>query len=163
MYVLDEALTDRGLTMADIRVALQGFGNVGSHAARLIAERGGRIVAVGDHMRGVANKEGLDVAALADWVGEHRTVKGFAGGEAFDSREVISWDADVLIPAALEDVITAENAKDVRAQIVVEAANGPTTSNSSAGSSITSSVSSRRRCAAPMPRSARLPKRKPSI
>jgi glutamate dehydrogenase (NAD(P)+) len=127
MYVLDEALTDRGLTMADIRVALQGFGNVGSHAARLIAERGGRIVAVGDHMRGVANKEGLDVAALADWVGEHRTVKGFAGGEAFDSREVISWDADVLIPAALEDVITAENAKDVRAQIVVEAANGPTT------------------------------------
>jgi glutamate dehydrogenase (NAD(P)+) len=127
MYVLDEALTDRGLTMADIRVALQGFGNVGSHAARLIAERGGRIVAVGDHMGGVANKEGLDVAALADWVGEHRTVKGFAGGEAFDSREVISWDADVLIPAALEDVITAENAKDVRAQIVVEAANGPTT------------------------------------
>jgi glutamate dehydrogenase (NAD(P)+) len=131
MYALEEALHDRGRALADVTVALQGFGNVGSHAARLIAERGGRIVAVGDHAGGVANAEGLDVPALLAWAREHRSVAGFPGGDAFDSPEVITWDADVLIPAALEDAITAENAQDVRATIVVEAANGPTTPEAS--------------------------------
>jgi glutamate dehydrogenase (NAD(P)+) len=131
MYALEEALRDRGRALSDVTVALQGFGNVGSHAARLIAERGGRIVAVGDHVGGVANAEGLDVPALLAWAREHRSVAGFPGGDAFDSPEVISWDADVLIPAALEDAITAENAHGVRATIVVEAANGPTTPEAS--------------------------------
>ena len=112
-------------------MALQGFGNVGSHAARLIAERGGRIVAVADHAGGVARKGGLDVTALLDWAGEHRTVAGFPGGDAFDGADIIGWEADVLIPAALEDAITRENADAVRAQIVVEAANGPTTPEAS--------------------------------
>jgi glutamate dehydrogenase (NAD(P)+) len=127
MYALDEALADRGQSLADVTVALQGFGNVGSHAARLMAERGAKIVAVADHKGGVAKKDGLDVPALVAWAAEQRTVAGFAGGDAFDGPEVITWDADVLIPAALEDAITAENAGDVRAKVVVEAANGPTT------------------------------------
>ena len=127
MYALDEALSDRGGEIAGSTVALQGFGNVGSHAARLIAERGGKIVAVADHMGAVSNEAGLDVPALVAWAGEHRTVAGFAGGDAFEGSEIITWPADVLIPAALEDAIDEKNAPQVQAQIVVEAANAPTT------------------------------------
>jgi glutamate dehydrogenase (NAD(P)+) len=127
MLVLDEALKEEGKGFQDVRVAIQGFGNVGSHAARLIAEQGARIVAVGDHLGGVSNPEGLNVAELVGWARERRTVAGFPGGEAFDGPEVLTWDCDVLIPAALGDVITRENASDVRARIIVEGANGPTT------------------------------------
>jgi len=127
MICLEQALADKKLGLDGIRVALQGFGNVGSHAARLIAERGGKIVAVGDHLGGVAKADGLDVPALLAYASETRSVAGFPGGDAFESSDVITWDADVLIPAALEDVITKENADHVRAQIVIEAANGPTT------------------------------------
>jgi glutamate dehydrogenase (NAD(P)+) len=127
MYALEEALRDRGQELSGTSVALQGFGNVGSHAARLIAERGGKIVAVADHKGGVSNEKGLDVAALVAWAAEHRTVAGFAGGDAFTGPEIIAWPADVLIPAALEDAIDEKNADQVRAQIIVEAANAPTT------------------------------------
>jgi len=127
MYALEEALSDCGMSLAGRTVALQGFGNVGSHAARLIAERGGKIVAVADHAGAVHREGGLDVPALVEWVKEHRTVDGFAGGDAFDGAEIITWPAEVLIPAALENAITAEHAKDLKAKIVIEAANGPTT------------------------------------
>jgi glutamate dehydrogenase (NAD(P)+) len=127
MYALEEALSDRGQELSGTTVALQGFGNVGSHAARLIAERGGKIVAVGDHIGGVSNEAGLDVPALVAFATEHRTVAGFAGGDAFEGPEIITWPADVLIPAALEDAIDENNAAEVHAQIIVEAANAPTT------------------------------------
>ncbi|MGI9473712.1 MAG: Glu/Leu/Phe/Val family dehydrogenase [Rubripirellula sp.] len=127
MIVLEELLKDQGRPWTDVTVALQGFGNVGSFAAKLMADRGAKIIAVGDHMGGISNAQGLDVHALAAWVSEHRTVKGFPGGEAFESDEVLTWDVDVLVPAALGDVLTEENAKDVRAKIIVEAANAPTT------------------------------------
>ncbi|MFV1958219.1 MAG: Glu/Leu/Phe/Val dehydrogenase [Planctomycetota bacterium] len=127
LYALDEALADRGRTMEGTTIAMQGFGNVGSHAARLIAERGGKLVAVADHLGAVAKEDGLDVPALFAYGREHHTVAGFPGGEPFDGGDVITWQADVLIPAALEDAITAENAGDVQADLVVEAANAPTT------------------------------------
>lgn len=127
MYALVEALKDQGRELAGTTVALQGFGNVGSHAARLIAERGGRIVAVADHLGAVAKEDGLDVPALFEYAAEKHTVAGFPGGEPFDGEDVITWDADVLVPAALEDAITEANAADVKARIVVEGANGPTT------------------------------------
>jgi glutamate dehydrogenase (NAD(P)+) len=127
MFALEEALRDRDRELSSTTVALQGFGNVGSHAARLIAGRGAKIVAVADHLGGVSNEAGLDVGALGSWAGEHRTVAGFPGGDAFEGGEIIGWPADVLIPAALEDAIDASNAADVRADIIVEAANGPTT------------------------------------
>ena len=131
MYATREALRTQGRQLSDVTVALQGFGNVGSHGARLLAEQGARIVAVGDHRGGVENSEGLDVPALVSWVGDHGSVDGFPGGNAFESPEVITWPADVLIPAALEDAIDRDNARDVRASLVVEAANGPTTPEAS--------------------------------
>ncbi len=127
VYALEDALKDRGRELSGCTIALQGFGNVGSHAARLAAERGSRIVAVADHGGGVSKEAGLDVPALVEWVAEHRTVAGFPGGDAIDGSEIITWPADVLIPAALEDAIDEKNAPDVRAEIVVEAANAPTT------------------------------------
>ena len=127
MDVLAEALAEQDKSFKDITVAVQGFGNVGSNAARLIAERGAKIVAVADHTGGVCAQAGLDIPALVAWVAEHGGVKGFPSGEAFDNSEIITWDADVLIPAALEDAIHKDNAADVKASIIVEGANGPTT------------------------------------
>ena len=127
MYAAREALKDQGKSLADVTVAIQGFGNVGSHAARLIAEQGGKIIAVADHLGAVENKEGLEVPALVAWAAEHGTVNGFPGGAAFHGPDVISWPADVLIPAALEEAITEDNAPGVQATLIVEGANGPTT------------------------------------
>jgi glutamate dehydrogenase (NAD(P)+) len=127
MYAAREALRDQGKSLADVTVAVQGFGNVGSHAARLIAQQGGKIIAVADHLGAVENKEGLDVPALMSWTAEHGTVNGFSGGAPFNGPDVITWPADLLIPAALENAITEDNATDVRATLIVEGANGPTT------------------------------------
>lgn len=127
MLVLESALIDQKKSLSDVTVAFQGFGNVGSHAAQLMADKGAKIVAVGDHLGGVSNQQGLDVAALRQWCGVHRTVKGFPGGDAFNSSDVLTWNADVLVPAALGDVLTKDNAHDVQASIIVEAANAPTT------------------------------------
>jgi glutamate dehydrogenase (NAD(P)+) len=127
MLMLEQALQDRQKPFAGRRIGIQGYGNVGSNAARLIADKGAKIVVVGDHAGGVANEEGLNVAELSEWVAEHRTVNGFPGGQAVDKSAVLTWDVEVLIPAALEDVLTKENANDVRASIIVEAANAPTT------------------------------------
>ena len=127
MDVLGAALAEQGKNFADVTVAVQGFGNVGSNAALLIAEKGAKIVAVADHTGGISNEQGVDVPALDAWTDEHGGVKGFPGGKPFDNTEIITWDADVLIPAALEEAITAANAPDVKASIIVEGANGPTT------------------------------------
>lgn len=128
MYALEECLKDRNQALGDVTVAVQGFGNVGSHAARLIAERGGRIVAVSDISGGIANDEGLDIAALIEWVRDKGVVQGFPGARAIEGDEVLTYKADVLIPAALEEAITTDNVGQVQARIVVEAANGPVTS-----------------------------------
>jgi glutamate dehydrogenase (NAD(P)+) len=127
MDVLAEALRERGRTFEEVSVAVQGFGNVGSNAARLIADRGAKIVAVADHTGGVCKEDGLDIPALVTWVADHGGVAGFPDGEAFDGSEIITWDADVLVPAALEGAIHEDNADDVKAGIIVEGANAPTT------------------------------------
>ena len=126
-HVTVAALKDEGRSPEGITVAIQGFGNVGSFAATTLAGWGAKIVAVGDHLGGVASAEGLDVESLASWVREHRTVKGFPDADEIDPNAVLSWECDVLIPAAIEDVLTAENAGDVRASLITEAANAPTT------------------------------------
>lgn len=127
MDVLGEALREQGKGFDDVTVAVQGFGNVGSNAARLMAEQGARIVAVADHTGGVAKQTGLNIPALVAWTAEHGGVKGYPDAEAFDGNDIITWDTDVLVPAALEDAIHKDNAHDVKARIIVEGANAPTT------------------------------------
>ena len=87
--------------------------------------------AVADHTGGVCAEAGFDIPALVAWVAEHGGVAGFPSGEAFDSSDIITWDADVLVPAALEDAIHTDNVADVKARIIVEGANGPTTPEAS--------------------------------
>lgn len=126
MHALDMALEEKDLSWKGLRIALQGFGNVGSNAARLMAENGAKIVAVADHKGGTQNPEGLDIPKLINWVKQNGTVCDFENGENISNDEILTWDCDVLIPAALGGVLTRENAEHVRASIIVEAANGPT-------------------------------------
>jgi glutamate dehydrogenase (NAD(P)+) len=128
VFALEEYLADAGL--GEVRgktFAVQGFGNVGSWAARFLHERGGRIVAVADAKGGARSPEGLDIPKLVEHVRRTRTVSGFPGADAITSEELLVLDVDVLVPAALGGVITEANAKDLRARIVLEAANAPTT------------------------------------
>jgi glutamate dehydrogenase (NAD(P)+) len=126
LYVVDEAMHVLHKTIEGSRVAIQGFGNAGMHAAELMAQRGYRIVAVSDSRGGVAQPKGLDVGGLIAHKTETGSVAGFAGGERISNKELLEYDCDVLVPAALEKVITAENAPRIKAKIVAEAANGPT-------------------------------------
>jgi glutamate dehydrogenase (NAD(P)+) len=127
MIVTREAARHLGLDISRATVALQGFGNVGSVSAELLAGLGARIVAVTDWKGGVYNAAGLDVPALLAYAQQHGTVDEFPGGEALGNDRLWGLDVDVLIPAALENQITMENAPEIRAKVVVEGANGPTT------------------------------------
>jgi glutamate dehydrogenase (NAD(P)+) len=118
---------DTGDDLAGLTYAIQGFGNVGSWAARLLHEQGGKVVAVSDVSGGVRNGSGLDVPALIRHVGQAGGVAGFEGGEAFDGAAVLAEACDVLIPAATGDVLTRDNAATVRARYVIEGANHPVT------------------------------------
>ena len=113
------------------RVAIQGFGNVGYHVAKFLSEEDGcRVIAVGDISGGVMNEKGLDVAALDDYRrhSKTQTLKGFPGATDLPGPQaVLETDCDILVPAALENQITLENADRIRAKMIAEAANGPTT------------------------------------
>jgi len=126
------ALESRGMTANGASAAVQGFGKVGRDTARFLAEAGVAVRAVSDIDGAVFNDAGLDVFALCDHVDATGSVVGFAGGEVFDGAELLTLDVDVLVPAALEGVLTAANAGHVRARIVVEGANGPTTKEADA-------------------------------
>ena len=127
MIVTRESAKHVGLAINGARVAVQGFGNVGSVSARLLDEIGARIVGVSDWKGGVYNSKGLDIDKLIAYTAEHNTVSGFPGGEPLTNDELFMLDVDVLIPAALENQITIDNAAKIRAKIIVEGANGPTT------------------------------------
>ena len=122
-----EAAEEQGLESDGLRVAVQGFGQVGSVAAWKLFEQGYAIVAVSDIGGAVKNSGGLNIPALVAHTAETGSVAGFSGGEAADARGILETECDILIPAAVQDVITEENAERVAASIVVEAANGPTT------------------------------------
>ena len=123
----EQAAQRLGLPLAGARVAVQGLGNVGGVAARLFAQAGARVVAVQDHAGTVCREAGLDVPALLEHVAQHGSVQGFAGGEVLANAAFWSTPCDILIPAALEQQITAANAAQVQARLVIEGANGPTT------------------------------------
>jgi len=135
-----EAATGRGIMIATlaalnklnlkpkkVTAAIQGFGNVGSHSARLISEQGIKICAIGDHTETIWNNKGVDIVAALKYVRENKGIlQGFKGGEKIKSDELLTATVDVLIPAALQNVITTDIAKDVKAKLIVEGANGPT-------------------------------------
>jgi glutamate dehydrogenase (NAD(P)+) len=127
MIVTREAAKHLGLNIKGATVAVQGCGNVGSVSAQLLADIGAKIVAVTDWKGGVINQKGLDVAKLLAYLREHRTVDGFPGGDPLDHDGLWGLDVDVLIPAALENQITMDNAPQIKAKILTEGANGPTT------------------------------------
>jgi glutamate dehydrogenase (NAD(P)+) len=127
MICTRDAATHLGLDIRGATVAVQGFGNVGSISALLLAQIGAKIVAVTDWKGGVANPAGLDVPKLVDYVAQHRTVDDFPGGEPIDNESMFKLPVDIFIPAALENQITMENAPDMQAKIIIEGANGPTT------------------------------------
>src|ERR671911_1853722 len=127
MIVAREAARHLGLDINGATVAVQGFGNVGSVSAELLARTGAKIVAVTDWKGGVYNAGGLDIARMLDYAKQRKTIDGFPGGEAIENEQLFSLDVDVLVPAALENQITLENAPSIKAKVVVEGANGPTT------------------------------------
>ena len=122
-----EALKMRDKNFSDVTVAVQGFGKVGSVAAKFMSAEGAKIVAVSDVSGGVCNPKGLDIEALTFHVSQTSYVKGFPGGDAISNEELLAFDCDILVPCALENQITAQNADQVKAWLVAEGANGPTT------------------------------------
>lgn len=122
-----EAVKDAGMSLSNLRVAVQGFGNVGGSTVDILAEMGCRIVAVSDIDGATANPAGLDLARLHQHASETGSVKGFTGGTTIPLTQLVETDCDVLIPAAAGGQITVENAGRIRAKIIAEGANGPTT------------------------------------
>ncbi|GAB3201548.1 Glu/Leu/Phe/Val dehydrogenase [Nocardioides hungaricus] len=129
VHVALAAMTSRGLDLETSTAAVQGFGKVGRGAARFLAEAGVRVVAVSDQYGAVHSGSGLDMAALERFVDDNGTVAGFPLADATSNEELLELDVDVLVPAAVESVINSANASRVRARIVVEGANGPTTAD----------------------------------
>ena len=127
VYTVESGAKYIGLDLSKATCAVQGFGNAGSNAARLISELGTKVVAVSDSQGGIFGSKGLDIDAVIQHKKETGSVIGFAGAEDISNEELLIIDCDVLIPAALENVLTEKNAADVKAKIIAEAANGPTT------------------------------------
>ncbi len=127
LYCIRTALQKQGGRLHDTRVAIQGFGNVGSNLARLLADEGVRVVAVSDSKGGVYNPYGIDVSAAIAYKGEHGALTGLIGADPITNDELIELDCDVLVPCALEQVITGTNAANVKARMICEGANGPVT------------------------------------
>jgi len=127
MIVTKQALKHLGIKMQDTSVAVQGFGNVGSIAAQLLVREGCRIRAISDRTGGYYNKGGIDIEAALKYVAQHRSLDGFKGGDQITQEELLTSDVDVLLPAALENVITSKNAAKIQARVICEGANGPTT------------------------------------
>jgi glutamate dehydrogenase (NAD(P)+) len=127
VFTLQRASKALGIPLAEARVAIQGYGNAGSIAADLLHAEGATIIAVSDSSGGIHNPAGFDPAKVSAWKQEHGTVAGFPGTTPVTNEELLTLDCDILIPAALENQITAAVAANVQAKIVAEAANGPTT------------------------------------
>ena len=128
MITADEALKRFRWQRESTRVIVQGFGNVGSQAARLMYEAGYKIIGVGDISGGLINTSGINIPHLLEYVEKHKTIQGFDGGESIGTQEILEQECEILLPAATESVITSKNAHRVKAKLLVEGANSPTTS-----------------------------------
>ncbi|HEY2938760.1 MAG TPA: Glu/Leu/Phe/Val dehydrogenase [Gaiellaceae bacterium] len=127
LYTIQEAARKRDLRLEGLRVAVQGFGNVGSYLAKFLAEQGSIVIAISDSSIGLYNQNGIDVPAALAHKQETGTLRGLRGAEEITNEELLLLECDVLAPCALEQVITSENADRVKAKIVCEGANGPVT------------------------------------
>ena len=127
VFCLQHWADEVGFNLSGATVSIQGFGNVGSATARILQVHGARVVAVSDHAGTVADEDGIDAFELTDWVRERGSVAGFPGGMWIDTDDFWAVPADIVIPAALENQITADNVGRIQAKVIVEAANGPTT------------------------------------
>jgi glutamate dehydrogenase (NAD(P)+) len=127
VYCIEDAARQLGMDLTQATVAIQGFGNAGAIAAQLIAAQGATVVAVSDSTGGIHSPKGLDISRVMAWKKEHGTVQGFPSANDISNSELLELECDILIPAALENQITGRNADRIRARILAEAANGPTT------------------------------------
>jgi glutamate dehydrogenase (NAD(P)+) len=126
VFAIEEAARNMGMALDASRTAVQGFGNAGSVSARLMTELGGKVVAVSDSQGGIHNPDGLDLARVTAWKEETGSVVGFPNADNITNEQLLEVDCEILIPAALEGQITAANAGAIKARLIAEAANGPT-------------------------------------
>lgn len=127
MNVLRKFLETQNKTLTDVRVAVQGFGNVGYHTARLLDQRGATVIAISEKGGGLFDESGIDIEAAGLYYRENGTLVDFPGADAMSNEELLACDCDVLIPAAMENTIDVAIAPHIKAHTIVEAANGPTT------------------------------------
>jgi len=127
MLSIKEALRELGLPLNGTKVAVQGFGNVGGTAARLLEEEGLTVIAISDKTGGIYNRNGIYVKEALEYVRQNRFLEGYQGGDVITNEELLELECDVLAPCALENVITRRNAVNIKAKIIAEGANGPTT------------------------------------
>jgi len=127
MIICDESIKKLGMSRESTRVVIQGFGNVGSNAALLMHNAGYKIVGIGEWDGGLYNQNGIDIVGLTEYRHKEGTIHGFKGAERRPTEELLVTDCEILIPAATENVITSSNADRIKAKILVEGANGPTT------------------------------------
>jgi glutamate dehydrogenase (NAD(P)+) len=127
VYATVEATKKYGIDFHNARVAVQGFGNAGATVARIMYDEGCRVIAVSDSRGGTYNPNGLDIYAIDEHKRHNDTVASFSGGEPISNADLLELECEVLVPAALEGQITRENAARIKAKLVAEAANGPTT------------------------------------
>jgi glutamate dehydrogenase (NAD(P)+) len=127
VYMVEDAARHLGMNLAGATAVVQGFGNVGSNAARFLAEDGVRILAVSDATGAVYNANGLSVDSLLDYIARNRFLEGYPEGEAITNRELLELPCDILAPCALQNQITGENATRIQCRMLAEGANGPTT------------------------------------
>ena len=126
------AVEKLGKKVEECTCAVQGFGNVGSWAAKLLSDEGMKIVAISDHTGGYYNHDGIDVRDAVKHLKAHGTLESYHGATPFSNEELLAMDVDVLVPAAIENVITKDNANDIKARLIVEGANGPVSSDADA-------------------------------
>jgi glutamate dehydrogenase/leucine dehydrogenase len=127
MNILRKFLATQNKTLAEVRIAVQGFGNVGYHAARLLAERGATIVAISAKEGGLYDEKGIDIDAAGVYYRDNGVLTDFPGADAMSNEEVLTCECDVVVPAAMENTVNETVAPHVKARVVCEGANGPTT------------------------------------
>lgn len=131
VFTSEKVLETRKQKLEGTTMVIQGFGNVGQHAALYAHQRGAKVLAVSDVSGGIYDSKGLDIPAVMKYVGEHKVVKGFPNAEAISNEQLLTLKCEVLAPCAMENVITAENAHKIQAKFIIEGANGPCTNEAS--------------------------------